>query len=78
MKKTILFVAVLFAISFASCEKERECTCTTTSSFAGSSSTNTETITYKDVSKSKAKTLCSSWTSTDSKGVVTTKDCSLK
>lgn len=77
MKKTILFVAVLAAISFASCKKERECTCTVTSTFGGTSSSGTQTRTYKDVTKKQAKTLCAGWTETSASGTVTTADCKL-
>ncbi len=77
MKKTILFVAVLSAISFASCKKERACTCTSTTTFAGSTSTGAQTKTYKDVTKKQAKTLCVGYTTTDGSGAVTTVDCKL-
>jgi hypothetical protein len=78
MKKVILFAAVVSAISFASCKKERDCACTTTTNYGGASTTSSQTITYKDVTKKQAKTLCASWTTTDtSNGAVTTQSCTL-
>jgi len=54
MKKVLLFVAVVAAVSFASCKKDRTCTCTTTS--PGGSSTSVTTI--HEVKKSDARQMC--------------------
>ncbi|MDZ4757041.1 MAG: hypothetical protein SGJ10_02730 [Bacteroidota bacterium] len=57
MKKTVLFVAVIAALSFASCKKDRTCTCTTTSTMSGA----TPSIAVVDFPKSKkgaAQAIC--------------------
>lgn len=77
MKKSILLVAVA-VIGLASCKKERDCKCTTTTTFGGGSSSSTQTTVLKDVTKSQAKTICYSSTTTDASGAVTTRDCKLE
>lgn len=78
MKKLFLFGTTLALFVLASCVKERNCSCTTTKSYAGTSTAETSMIVLKDVTKKQAKTLCASSTTTDEKGVVTTKDCKLE
>jgi len=76
MKKIILFVAVVSAISFTSCKKDHTCTCTTTSTAPGSVST-TSVTTINDAKKGDAKRACVK-TTTVYNGVTTTNDCELK
>lgn len=54
MKKVLLFVAVVFAASFASCKKDYQCECTTT---AGTVSTTATGGTFKETKK-KAEEAC--------------------
>jgi hypothetical protein len=74
MKKIILFVAVVSAISFASCKKDRTCTCTTTTSAGGSS---TSVVKYDKAKKGDARSQCLSYTTTGT-GYTTTTTCDLK
>jgi hypothetical protein len=79
MKKTILFIAVLSAFSFASCKKDRVCTCTSTVN--GVSSGSPEIITYTKAKKADARAACSSVTVTETMGgsaFVIVKTCTLK
>ena len=77
MKKTLLFVAVVAAASFASCKKDRVCTCT--SSYTGQTTPSDPVVTtYPDSKKSAARSHCLSSTTTSSSGVVTTNSCELK
>ncbi|MEO6902342.1 MAG: hypothetical protein ABI315_04215 [Bacteroidia bacterium] len=78
MKKIIFSIPVLALLVLTSCVKERDCNCTTTITYAGGSHVSTDKIVYKDVTKTQAKTLCASYTTTDDSGVVTTQDCKLK
>lgn len=72
MKKTILFIAVVFAASFASCKKDRVCTCT--GSWPGATP---EITTYTKSTKAGARANCLSSSRTDA-GVTYTKTCTLK
>ncbi len=75
MKKVLLFVAVVSAISFASCKKDRVCTCTQTeSSVPGSYTTIT---TFTKAKKGDARAACLSSTIVEN-GKTYTKTCSLK
>ena len=68
MKKTVLFIAVISAFSFASCKKDHVCTCVT----GGSS----KITTYPNSSKSAARAHCLSYNETDN-GIMVTTTCSL-
>lgn len=76
MKKIILFVAVVSAISFTSCKKDHTCTCTSTSSAAGSTA-QTQIYTIIEAKKGDAKKACIDRTEVNN-GVTTTTDCELK
>ncbi len=71
MKKVLLFVAVVTAISFASCKKDRVCTCTSTSNAPGSGS-STKVVTYTKAKKGDARANCLSSTYTSGTYIVTT------
>jgi hypothetical protein len=71
MKKSILMVAVIAAVSFTSCKKDRTCTCTdttvitTTTTYPGQSpktTTDTQTdayvVTFTKARKGDAKSAC--------------------
>ena len=73
MKKVLLFVAVVVAISFASCKKDRVCTCTTT---YGSTS-STDVTTYIKSLKKDAREKCMSESGTTG-GAAYTTTCTLK
>ena len=76
MKKLLLFVAVVTAISFASCKKDHVCTCVT------SPGGSTTVITYTKSKKGDAAEVCinSTNTSTNVAGITTTTTttCTLK
>lgn len=72
MKKVLLFVAVIAAVSFVSCKKDRKCTCT--SYTAGGVSIGTSTDTYVKSLKKDVRPYCLSVTHED--GSKTT--CELK
>jgi len=74
MKKVLLFVAVVAAISFVSCKKDRVCTCTTTT---GGVSGTADVVTYTKSLKKDARLMCMSESGT-SGGVAYTKTCTLK
>lgn len=76
MKKSILFVAAIAALSFTSCKKDRTCTCTTSNSNATASTTTT--ITYTKSKKGDARLFCMSTKETEKDGSTTTTDCKLK
>lgn len=80
MKKSILFVAAIAALSFTSCKKDRTCTCTTTyTNKAGVSSTSVSITEYKKVKKSEARSWgCVSSTDISESGTTTVNDCKLK
>ncbi len=65
MKKTALFVAVIAALSLASCKKDRTCTCTTVESDGTNSTTSTQVYTVKDAKKGDAKKMCIDQTSSN-------------
>ena len=65
MKKTVLFIAVISAFSFASCKKDHVCTCIT----AGGSS---QITTYPNSSKSAARAHCLSYNQSYNGGTYTT------
>lgn len=75
MKKSILFVAAIVALSFASCKKDRTCTCT--SSNSSNSVSSTTTITYTKSRKGDARQECMS-TKREEGGITYTKECKLK
>lgn len=76
MKKTALFIAVISALSLASCKKDHTCTCTNTSTAPGSTPT-TQTITIVDAKKGDAKKRCITRTTVN--GAYTdTETCELK
>lgn len=76
MKKSILFVAAIAALSFTSCKKDRTCTCTTSNT--NNSLSTTTTITYTKSMKRDARLQCMSSKRTENDGSTTTKDCKLK
>ena len=79
MKKVILFVAVVSAISFASCKKDRVCTCSSTVN--GTSSGPASVITYTKAKKGDARSQCLSSTSTQTvagTSYVSVTTCTLK
>jgi hypothetical protein len=58
MKKSVLFIAAVFALTAVSCKKERTCTCTTTSTSTvpgSTSSTSTSKWTIEKDSKKNAR-----------------------
>jgi hypothetical protein len=69
MKKQLLFVAVISALTFASCKKDRTCTCTYND---GIGDIIKETITYHKVSDKTAKLDCTTQpiTISDSSGIL--------
>jgi hypothetical protein len=75
MKKIILFVAVVSAISFTSCKKDHTCTCTTTSTAAGSTA-QTQVYTIIDAKKGDAKKMCIDRSEVNGTATETT-DCEL-
>ncbi len=56
MKKIILFVAVVSAISFASCKKDRTCTCSSTTN--GVSDGPATVTVYTKAKKGDARSQC--------------------
>lgn len=72
MKKVLLFVAVIAAVSFVSCKKDRKCTCTAYSA-SGTAGTPTE-VTYVKSMKKDARLMCMSETYQDGSKVT----CELK
>lgn len=68
MKKTALFIAVVSALSLASCKKDHVCACnnTTVSTVGGTATTTTSTneFTYVEAKKGDAKKACISSTET--------------
>ncbi len=71
MKKVLLFVAVVTAISFASCKKDHVCTCTQTSNAPGGGS-STYVVTYTKAKKGDARAACLSYTETSGTYIETT------
>ena len=76
MKKTALFIAVISALSLASCKKDHTCTCTSTSTAPGSTST-TQVYTIIDAKKGDAKKICITTTEVNG-SYVDTETCELK
>lgn len=77
MKKVLLFVAVVVAVSFASCKKDRVCSCTSVDSYTGGGSDSYSYVTtYTEAKKGDARAACLSSTSTYVGGTNTT-TCSL-
>ncbi|MFY9309575.1 MAG: hypothetical protein WAQ28_11060 [Bacteroidia bacterium] len=76
MKKNILFIAAISALSLASCKKDHTCTCTSTSTEPGSTTT-TNVFTITDAKKGDAKKACISSTEVDGAYTETT-TCELK
>ncbi len=68
MKKTLLFIAVVSAFSFASCKKDHTCTCTDSTTGA-----TAQVTIYPSSTKANAQANCLSSTTA---GVTTT--CTLK
>ncbi len=64
MKKVILSLVVVAALSTVSCKKNYTCQCTTTYSGVFAGTPNTVTNTTIDNTKSKAKTACDGLSST--------------
>ena len=70
MKKTVLFIAVLSAFSFASCKKDRTCTCVSTPT--SGTATTTKTVYYK-AKKHDVRNKCVGYqTTTENSGVTST------
>jgi hypothetical protein len=76
MKKTILFLSVVFAVATTSCKKDYVCSCTVTSTDPTSTAFTYED-TYKEVRKSDAANKCVKLTQTAG-GFTETQDCKLK
>jgi hypothetical protein len=79
MKKIILFVSVVSAISLASCTKDRTCTCTTVTNPGGNSTTSA--VTYTKARKGDAMSHCLNATSTQEflgTTYTATRTCTLK
>jgi len=86
MKKYILPIAIIAAVSLSSCRKERTCSCTTTTTTNGSGSSGSSKNTVGHATKREAKRLtpCHSFKTSDSQtnqGIVflteTVADCKL-
>ena len=72
MKKVLLFVAVITAVSFVSCKKDRVCSC-----IADTAGATAQEITYIKSLKKDARENCMSTKQTIS-GTVVTITCTLK
>ena len=73
MKKTVLFIAVVAAFSFASCKKDRTCTCTDSTSGA-----TAQVTTYPKSTMAAARANCLSYTHVNPAGTTITTTCNLK
>ena len=78
MKKNLLIIIGIVALSTVSCKKDRVCECTTTTTVPGSAS-ETDSFTLLDVSKGTAKRACVKTTRTiGTTSYTATTDCKLK
>lgn len=82
MKKLIIPILAVAALSFASCRKDRTCTCNETVSVAGQSTTGTSKNTVSKANKRVAKNVtgCYSYKQSEtvnSVAVETTRECEL-
>lgn len=79
MKKSILFIAAIAALSFTSCKKDRTCTCTTTTTNkkSGITVTSESSITYVKARKGDVRDKCLSTKDEDDNNSYST-TCKLK